>query len=75
MATKKGGPRSKAVWEESSPYSRISLSRYTPNVGVVIDNIDLANIDDETTKEIRRALAEHCVVFFRDQNLSVEQHI
>ena len=72
--TKRGGPRSKAQWDERAPYNRISFSRYTPNVGVTIDNIDLAHVDDETVDEIRRAVAEHCVVFFRDQKLTVEEH-
>lgn len=74
VAAKRGGPRSTAIWEESTPYRRLSLRRYTPNVGVIIDNVDLANVDDETVDEIRRAVAEHCVVFFRDQRLTVEEH-
>ncbi len=73
--TRRGGPRSKAEWNEGAPYSRISFRRYTPNVGVTIDDIDLADIDDETINEIRRAVAEHCVVFFRNQTLTVEEHI
>jgi taurine dioxygenase len=73
--TRRGGPRSKAQWDEFAPYNHISFRRYTPNVGVTIDNVDLADIDDDVLEEIRRAVAEHCVVFFRDQHLSVEQHI
>ncbi len=75
VGTRKGGPRFKAEWDDGAPYEKISFHRYTPNVGVVIEDIDLANIDDDTVEEIRRAVSEHCVVFFRDQHLTVEQHI
>jgi taurine dioxygenase len=73
--TKKGGPRTKALWESSAPFTKFSSRRYTPNVGLVIEDVDLANIDDDTIAEIRRAVAENCVVFFRNQSLTVEQHI
>ena len=75
VAARKGGPRSIADWTEHAPYQRLNMRRYSPNVGVVIEDIDLAHVDDETIEEIRRAVAEHCVVFFRDQHLSVDQHI
>lgn len=73
--TRRGGPRSKARWDEGAPYSRISFTRYTPNVGAEISDIDLARIDDATIEEIRRAVSEHCVVFFRNQHLTIDQHI
>ena len=73
--TKRGGPRTVADWSEGEPYRRITVSRATPNVGAFISGVDLADLDDETFAEIKRASNEHCVVFFRDQHLTVEQHI
>ena len=75
VGRKKGGPRTKAQWDNTAPFIKFSSRRYTPNVGLVIEDIDLANIDDETIDEIRRAVSENCVVFFRNQHLTVEQHI
>src|SRR5260370_12452871 len=33
-----------------------------------------AELDDATIKEIRQALLDHCVIFFRDQAFDAEQH-
>lgn len=73
--TKRGGPRTVADWNEGTPYEHITVSRATPNVGAFIDGANLARLDDATFAEIRRASNEHCVVFFRDQHLTVEEHI
>jgi len=72
---KRGGPRSVADWTEGAPYERISVRRATPTVGAYIDGVDLADVDDATLAEIRRALNENCVIFFRDQHLTTDQHI
>lgn len=43
--------------------------------GAEISGVDLSrDLDDEVIAEIRAALCEHAVVFFRDQALSVERH-
>ena len=45
-------------------------------LGVEIHGVDLAQpLEDGTVAEIRAALAEQGVVFFRDQKLTPEQHI
>ena len=55
-------------------YERISVEPYTGVAGAVISAVDLARpLDDETVAEIRRALLDHVVVFFRDQDLTSEQ--
>lgn len=36
--------------------------------------IGAGDLDDTTIAEIRRALNEHCVIFFRDQEFDAEQH-
>ena len=44
-------------------------------IGAEISNVDLSrDLSDAAIGEIRRALLDHCVVFFRDQALSVEAH-
>lgn len=49
-------------------YRRISAQRIAGACGAEIGGVDLrAPLDAETVAEIRRALVEHCVVFFRGQ--------
>ncbi len=44
-------------------------------IGAEISNVDLSrDLSDAAIGEIRRAMLDHCVVFFRDQDLSVEAH-
>ncbi|MEY4043907.1 MAG: hypothetical protein RL644_175, partial [Actinomycetota bacterium] len=47
------------------------MEKATPTVGAYVSGVDLADVDDETVAEIRRALNENCVLFFRDQGMSV----
>jgi taurine dioxygenase len=45
-------------------------------IGAEISGVDLtADLDDETVAAIRRAWLDHLVVFFRDQNLSLDAFI
>lgn len=44
-------------------------------LGAEIAGVDLAaELSEEVTAEIRAALLEHCVIFFRDQDIDVAQH-
>ena len=44
-------------------------------LGAEIHGVDLSqDLSDETIGEIRQALLEHCVIFFRDQDFDVDQH-
>lgn len=54
----------------------LTIKPMTPTIGAEILDIDLgaANIADRVP-EIRAALLKHGVIFFRDQNLTQEQHI
>ena len=72
---KRGGPRSKVDWSESQPYKRITVAKVSPAIGAVVSGVQLADIDDETYVEIRRALNENCAIFFRNQHMTPEQHI
>jgi alpha-ketoglutarate-dependent taurine dioxygenase len=55
---------------------RIAVRSVSAAVGAEILGIDLAaTLSDATVAEIRRALGEHGVVFFRDQKLTPDQHV
>jgi taurine dioxygenase len=58
-------------------YRTISVNKIAGALGAEISGVDLAksNLDDEVIGEIRRALVENCVIFFRDQNLTSDQHL
>ena len=55
--------------------TRLDVQPITGELGAEISGVDLgADLDDATIAEIRRALLEHCVIFFRDQEFDAEQH-
>jgi taurine dioxygenase len=56
------------------PYRRILVKPVTPRIGAEIEGVELAKLDNETYEELREALKAHCVLFFRDQELSHESH-
>ena len=60
----------------SMTYEQIRVTPLATHVGAEISGIDLAASPGEAgVAEIRRALGEYGVVFFRDQQLTPEQHI
>lgn len=53
----------------------LEISRLSPHIGAEIRGVDLsADLDDGTVAEIRQALLDHQVLFFRDQDLSYDRH-
>ena len=44
-------------------------------LGAEILDVDLNDLPDSTFEQIRSAFVEHGVIFFRDQELTPEQHI
>jgi taurine dioxygenase len=59
-----------------SPFTRFGVEPYTPTIGAVIHDLDLRQtLDDATQADLRRALAEYQVIFFRDQLLTPDQHV
>lgn len=47
----------------------------TPNMGAEVRGVDLARpLDDVTVEGLEQALQNHLVLFFRDQNMDLEQH-
>jgi taurine dioxygenase len=56
-------------------YESIDVRKLTPTIGAEIFGVELAGrIGEQQFGEIRRALLENLVIFFRDQRMSVEQH-
>jgi len=54
----------------------ISTLPLTPAIGAEIEGIDLAEpLADDVFQAVRSALLEHGVIFFRDQEISVEQQM
>lgn len=62
--------------DEREPYRRIVPDPLSPTVGAEIGGVSLAAaMDDETFDEVHRALLEYKVIFFRDQDITPEQHV
>lgn len=47
----------------------------TVAIGADVSGIDIANIDDDTFAELKTALHEHLVLFFRDQSFTPAEHM
>lgn len=59
----------------ASGYARIAVSPVAGALGAEVAGIDLRQpLDDETFGELHRAWMAHQVLFFRDQDLTREQH-
>ena len=55
-------------------FTRISVNPIAGALGAEVSGAHLGQIDDRTFEEIRAALLEHQVLFFRDQELTRDQH-
>ncbi len=69
------GPRYKAAAGAEEPFETITVDKLTPIIGAEIGGVDLAAPSNRQLDEIHRALAENQVIFFRDQELTPEQHL
>ena len=59
-----------------APFDRIAVRPLAGAIGAEIEGVDLAaGVDEPTTREIRRALLRHLVVFFHDQPMTREEHL
>ena len=57
-------------------YKHLLIEPYTPSIGAVVHDFDLANIEDSDARgELRQALAEFQVLFFRKQKLSPAEQV
>ena len=61
-----------AVSLESSEFDLLHLS---PVIGTEVHGIDLANVDDATINWLSDLLVERKVIFFRDQHISMDEHV
>ena len=77
MQTKgNNGPRYRHQVQETSEYTTIGVAKLTPIIGAEISGIDLSKpLAPEQQNEVHRALAENQVIFFRDQDITKEQHL
>jgi len=54
----------------------IDIKPYNANIGAEIAGVNLAEaMSDATIAEIRQALLDHLVIFFRDQDITPAQHL
>ncbi len=53
----------------------MQISPLTPLIGAEISGINLAQLDDAQFSEVHGAFLNHSVLFFRDQDLSIEEHM
>ena len=53
----------------------MQVSPLTPLIGAEISGIDLANLNDAQFGDVHRAFLDHSVLFFRCQDLSIEEHM
>jgi len=53
----------------------MQVSPLTPLIGAEISGVDLAHLDDAQFGDVHRAFLDHSVLFFRDQDLSIEEHM
>ncbi len=71
------GPRVAARVPEGfddRPYERFTVTPLSPTIGAEIGGVHLAQpLDDELEAELRRALLEWKVLFFRDQDITRDQ--
>lgn len=56
-------------------FNRIRVNPLTGSIGAEVDHVDLRELDDEIIAEIGQAWLDHKVLFFRDQDLTHEQHL
>lgn len=61
-------------WDDR-PYERFTVTPLATTIGAELGGVDLRGpLDDELVAELKRALLEWKVLFFRDQFLTSEQH-
>ncbi len=56
-------------------FTKIDVTPVSAALGAEISGVDLNSLNDEMFSEIKRAFDLYSVIFFRDQNLTPENHI
>ncbi len=53
----------------------ITLERITTNIGAVVNGVDVRNpLSDEVVELLRQAILDHGVIFFREQDIDMDQY-
>ena len=56
-------------------YQSIDVRKLTPTIGAEIFGVDLSTpLGNQQFDEVHQALMDNLVIFFRDQQMSIEQH-
>ena len=53
----------------------LTINPLTPTIGATVEGVSLAVLTDEDFNAIKQAFLKHLVLFFRDQAITVDQHI
>lgn len=62
--------------DQTIGYRTISVSPLTERIGAVVEGVDARQpLDDDQQAELRDAIARHCVLFLRDQELTARQQL
>ncbi|MEO1965033.1 TauD/TfdA family dioxygenase, partial [Hyphomonas sp.] len=64
-----------AYSENEAAFTQFEARRLSPNIGAELIGADLRNPTDVLVSEVRAALLRYQVVFFRDQDITRQQHI
>ncbi len=57
-------------------HTGLEVTPYSSAIGALVSGVDLAQpLSDEAFATIRQAFFDHGVIFFRDQNITPEQHL
>ncbi len=57
------------------PAEQLCVTPVANSLGAEITGVDLARVSDEALQALRKEFTEYGVIFFRDQDLTPEQHI
>jgi len=57
-------------------YQTITARPISGALGAIIEDVDLSrDLDNATASDLHQALLDHCVIFFRDQHMTPDQHL
>nr|MCS5573069.1 TauD/TfdA family dioxygenase [Pseudomonadales bacterium] len=61
--------------EHAEAHVKIQVQRLTGSIGAEIIGVDLRKLDETTFADVRQAFLDNCMLVFRDQHLTVEEHV
>jgi taurine dioxygenase len=59
----------------TSPEADLEIVPVTPTIGAEVRGFDMRKPSDEEVSVLQQALADHLVLFFRDQDITPQQHV